>query len=182
MNKTKKIAFAAVSVVMAGTMAMSITACGGGEEPDPDFSTTKQQKYTVAGDDVSISDVTLNINIGDNAMRSISFAYGDLLSGSVTLPDRKTYTSSSLKPAWEAFQTMVGCKFNDVWQNPSKKLENAVNTTTSSGALTAMDIITDGAVSVSTYSDKLLDLSNYLDEMPNYKAFLEANPVTRWSL
>lgn len=161
MNKKLKIAAAAVSVVMAGTMVVGMVGCG---------------------DKNKNKDVTLNINIGDAANRSISFGYGELLSGSVKLPDGKTYSSSSLKPAWAAFEEMVGCKFNDVWQNTSKKIENAVNSTVEGSRLSDMDIITDGATNVSTYSDRLLDLSQYLDKMPNYKKFLDDNPIVRLSL
>ena len=161
MNKKLKIATVAVSVAMAGTMAFGMFGC------------TPKDKG---------GDVTLNINIGDDATRSISFSYGELLSGSVKLPDGKTYSSSSLKPAWAAFETMVGCKFKDVWQNKSEKLKNAVISTVDGGRLSDMDIITDGATAVSEYSDKLLDLSKYLDKMPNYKKFLDENPIVRLSL
>ncbi len=163
MNKTKKLAAVAVAVVMASSLAASVTACGGTPEPD-------------------LSDITLNINVGDKNNRSISFKYGELLSGTVKLPDGKNYTSSDLKPAWKAFESMVGCKFNDVWQNDSNKLKNASESTTSSGNLAAMDIITDGATNISTYSEKLLNINEHLDKMPNYKAFLDANPIVKLSL
>lgn len=176
MNKKLKIATAAVSVVMAGTMAFGMFGCAK-KKPK-----SEQPKYEVAAADADLKDVTLNINIGDAAQRSISFKYGELLSGSVKLPDGKTYTSSSLKPAWAAFQDMVGCKFNDVWQNSSKKLTNAVTQTTEGARLSDMDIITDGASNVATNKADLLDLYNYLDDMPNYKKFLDDNPIVRLSL
>lgn len=176
MNKKLKIATAAVSVVMAGTMVVGMVGCGN-KKP-----VSEQPKYEVAAADADISGVTLNINIGDAAQRSISFGYGELLSGTVTLPDGKSYSSSSLKPAWAAFETMVGCKFKDVWQNTSKKLTNAVTATTEGARLSDMDIITDGASNVATNKADLLDLYNYLDEMPNYKKFLDDNPIVRLSL
>lgn len=176
MNKKLKIATAAVSVVMAGTMAVGMFGCA------PKKPKSTQEKYAVAAADADISGVTLNINIGDAAQRSISFGYGELLSGTVKLPDGKDYSSSSLKPAWAAFQDMVGCKFKDVWQNKSEKLKNASTASADGAKLSDMDIITDGATSVSTYSNDLLDLSNYLDEMPNYKKFLDENPIVRLSL
>ncbi|MDE7086948.1 MAG: hypothetical protein K2O67_02025, partial [Clostridia bacterium] len=40
----------------------------------------------------------------------------------------------------------------------------------------------DSVDQINQNSSKLLDLSNYLDEMPNYKAFLEENSVVRVSL
>ncbi|MDE6791269.1 MAG: hypothetical protein K2J61_06060, partial [Clostridia bacterium] len=71
MNKKLKIATAAVSVVMAGTMAVGMFGC---VKPKPKST---QEKYQVAAED-AIKDVTLNINIGDAAQRSISFGYGEL--------------------------------------------------------------------------------------------------------
>ena len=164
MNKKLKIATIAVSAVMAGSMVVGLFGC------------TKPNSGNNNGD------VTLNINIGDASQRSISFAYGELLSGTIKLPDGKTYSSSSLKPAWAAFEEMVGCKFNDVWQNASKKLELASTSNASGSRLSDMDIITDGAANVSTYSNKLLDLNPHLDKMPNYKKFLDENPIIRLSL
>lgn len=177
MNKKLKIATAAVAVVMAGTMAFGMFGCsnnGGGKKSD------KQEKYTVGTG--SISDVTLNLDIGDNTQRSVSFKYGELISGTVKLPDGKDYSSSSLKPAWSAFQTMVGCNFNDVFSVTSKKLDTAITATATGSTLADRDIITDSAANVTKNSKKLLDLSNYLDEMPNYKAFLESNDIVRLSL
>lgn len=176
MNKKLKIATAAVSVVMAGTMVVGMFGC------TPKKPVSEQEKYEVAAAGTDISGVTININIGDAAQRSISFGYGELLSGTVKLPDGKSYSSSSLKPAWAAFETMVGCKFKDVWQNASKKLTNAATATTEGARLSDMDIITDGAANVATNKASLLDLSNYLDEMPNYKKFLDDNPIVRLSL
>lgn len=177
MNKKLKIATAAVSVVMAGTMAFGIFGCSSNNSSK---TSGKQEKYTVGTGD--ISNTTLNLNIGDNTQRSVSFKVGELISGTVKLPDGKSYSSSSLKPAWEAFQSMVGCKFNDVFSVTSKKVSTAKIATASGSRLVDMDIITDSAAEVSTYSADLLDLSNYLEEMPNYKAFLDANPIVRLSL
>ncbi|MCM1438331.1 MAG: hypothetical protein NC131_03855 [Roseburia sp.] len=178
MNKKLKIATAAVSVVMAGTMAFGMFGCSKGSGTN----NGKQEKLDVAAATESLSDVTLNINIGDAAQRSISYKYGDLLSGNVKLPDGNTYSSSSLKPAWKAFETELGVKFNDVWQNSSNKVTNAITATTNGSRLSDMDIVTAGNSEINDNSSNMLDLSNYLDEMPNYKAFLDANDIVRLSL
>lgn len=166
MNKKVKIAMAAVSAVMVGSMALGMVGCQKNDEP------ASNGKYGV----------TLNINIGDAANRSISFRYGELLSGTVTLPDGKKYTSTSLKPAWQALSDEIQVDFKDVWQNPSKKLENASIASAKGSTFKDMDIITDGAANVSKYSGKLIDLNQHLDKMPNYKKFLDENPIVRLSL
>ena len=180
MNKKLKIATAAVSVVMAGTMAFGMFGCKSSGPSDNNGG--KQKKYAVAAATEDLSDVELKINIGDAAQRSISYQYGDLLSGTVTLPDGKSYTSSSLKPAWKAFQDELGVKFVDNWKYASNKVTNAKTATTSGSMLSDMDIITAGQSEINDNSSDMLDLSNYLDEMPNYKAFLDNNDIVRLSL
>lgn len=174
MNKKLKIATAAVSVVMAGTMAFGMFGCNTSKPTN----TGKQQKYTVAAADADLSDTPLNINIGDSNQRSISFNVGELLSGTVKLPDGKDYNSSSLKPAWKAFSDKIGVPFNDVWQDAKEKVKNAKT----NDRLGDMDIITAGCTEISDNATDMLDLSNYLDEMPNYAAFLKDNAIVRLSL
>lgn len=232
MKKSTKIAVAATSVVMAGTMVFGMLGCDGcsnemaeTEKTVSAFATSvvsalegsdnllsgygtvktaawsrakayynnnmtatseegKQEKYSVASADTDISGITLNLNIGDSAAKSVSYSPSgaNILSGSVKLVDGNTYTADDLKPAWQAFQNMVGCKFNDVWINAKNKVKTAASASAEGERLQDMDIITAGANEISTYSDQMLDLSNYLDEMPNYKKFLEANPIIRLSL
>lgn len=182
MNKKLKIATAAVSVVMAGTMAFGMFGCGGGGGGGKKPAGNKQEKYTVAAADADLSGVTLNVNIGDKVQRSISYKNSGLLSGTIQLPDGKSYNSSALKPAWKAFSEEIGVGLNDVWQNEKNKLTTAINSATSGNQLADMDIISDGCANISDNASKLLDLSNYLDEMPNYAAFLAANDSVRLSL
>ena len=68
---------------MAGTMAFGMFGCKSSGPSDNNGG--KQKKYAVAAATEDLSDVELKINIGDAAQRSISYQYGDLLSGTVTL-------------------------------------------------------------------------------------------------
>ena len=169
-QKTKKLAFAAVAMVMAGSMMFSLAACtptnsgdngnNGGNNgsgntnqgntyPDltiPEAKATtsaseiynklrekdslgeyiaaknsawqrlwdmyengsststsgKQEKYTVAESYPSTTE--LRFDIGDKPTRSVSYANAGIISGTATLPDGKSYTATSLKPAWAALQ------------------------------------------------------------------------------
>lgn len=141
----------------------------------------KQAKLTVA--ETYPSSTQIRFDIGDNNKRSISYNFGGLVSGTITLPDGKQYTSTSLKPTWAALQSKLGdngVTIVDAWSVASKKVETAMTSTTQS--LGDRDIITDGAKTINDNSSLFLDLSNYLDEMPNYKQFLEENPIVRLSL
>lgn len=184
MNKTKKIAMAAVAVIMAGTMALPLAACTKKEKPT--LGEAAQGKLEVSvGSDGKLSysaDTTINMNIGDKVQRSISYRDGSgILSGTVKLPDGKEYKTGDMKPAWVNLQNKLNVKFNDAYKTDSKKL-----TTLTADELAAIDILTDSADAMTTEgmknSEKLLDFNNYLEYMPNYKAYLDANPVVRLAL
>lgn len=185
MNKTKKIAVAAVSLVMAGTMAVSIAACSG--KTHGKFKDAAQAKLEVSLDESGrlkySSDTTLNVNIGDKNYRSISYLEaGKVLSGTVTLPDGKQYKSGDLKPTWANLQTKLGLKFNDVYKADTKKLDEMDKDKASAD----WNIVTDSADNMTTKGtatpELLLDFNQYLDYMPNYKAYLDANAVVRLAL
>ncbi|MDE6690717.1 MAG: hypothetical protein K2K04_01985, partial [Clostridia bacterium] len=140
----------------------------------------KQQKYTVA--ESYPATTQLKFDVGDDAARAVSFANGGIISGTVTLPDGKQYTTSSLKPAWAALEKSLNLRVVDAFSKKSDKIKDAAINTTAGGGLGDRDIITDGVETINQYSDKLLDLSNYIEDMPNYAKFLEENPVVRLSL
>lgn len=221
MNKKLKIATAAVSVVMAGTMAVAVFGCTK-NTPEPTTDATKivsavnsklnygqyislcgtaynrlvskewvgsgakQDKITL-GDVASTDTIDLKFNVGDKNTRSISYISGaKLLTGTVILPDGTKASPSELKPVWSTIQSKLSSDLNgatvtftDKYKNDSDKIEKAVSTDKD---LATYDLITDGVTNVAKHQDKLLDLSNYLDEMPNYKAFLDANPTVKDSL
>ena len=191
MNKFKKLAVAAVSVVMAGTMAASFTACGKDKETfyDPsDFNvlnadgTINYQTYK------DREKVTLNIAIGHNSATT-STAFHDL-GNVITLPNRATsYSDGQMKPAWEQMGADLNIEWNDVYgyQQTSKNL-NWLLTTVENGVTkySGTDLFTTDlsvAVSKSTSGEAdILNLADYLDKMPNFKKFLSENPVVYLSL
>ena len=178
MNKTKKIAIAAVSLVMAGSMALGIVGCGGGNKAtyDPKLDENGALTYTDGA-------VTLNLNIGNynkDAQQGISYTTKDL-SGNTVLPDGKTYGAGMLKPAWQAVQDLLKINLADKFQNMSS--DNQIVTPAKvAGELAKYDLVSGSLAQIVTYSDQFLELGQYLKYMPNYSAFLDANPVTRYSL
>ena len=173
MNKTKKIAFGVVSLIMAGTMALSLSACG-----DPDDNEGGGGKLTVAEE--YESGTAIRFDIGDDAKRSVSYNFGDILSGTVTLPDGNSYSGTSLKPAWAALEKSLDIDVVDVWSVKSNKVTTALSSVTA--PLSGRDIITDGVMNINNNSEHFLNLADYLEYMPNYAEFLEENPVVRLSL
>ena len=232
MNKTKKIAIAAVSLVMAGTMAMSIAACqttrqtintdntiaGGAWDAAPSAAATSfvsrlgntynlttrvstndaawktaSQYWSWMKDDVSTpsqnapglsyaATTEIGIAIGHNDTKTGAF-YGTL-SGQATLPDGSIASAGELKPAFKAMQDRLNFKFVNGYggKSTSANLKDLVD---SNKWGSTVDIATSDlskAVEYANGQNNILNLGDHLDKMPNFKAFLESNPIVYLSL
>ena len=197
MSKTKKIATAVVSVVLAGAMCFSFAACGDKTNridyptftPDKPanasqnmlpLSVVSEEDHTLAYNDGT----QLSMNMGQNSTYTISFRNNKIAQGSeVTLPDGVKYGTGDMKPAWKTLSEELDVSLVDSFTalSSSQQITQAVTDrllgsyTMISGDSTA--IVNEGAA-----NNSFLDLSLYLDYMPNFKYFLEQNPVVRMSL
>ncbi|MGN1110631.1 MAG: hypothetical protein ACI4QY_03185 [Oscillospiraceae bacterium] len=99
--------------------------------------------------------------------------------GKLTLADGKTYVTGDLKPTWVEVQNQLNVKFEDKYQgnSASKEWEYWKQ------QLDQVDFVS-GTASLLTENgpDMLVNIANYLDGMPNFKAYLEANPIVRLSI
>ena len=196
MNKKLKIAFAATSVVMAGTMVFGMFGCSGnkpnpgpnpGPNPDPgpggeivertDIKYDENHRLTFAEGTA----ISVNAGNGTDATTCQSIAYRDSeLAGTVKMPDGVEYNAGDLKPAWAALKAQLKLNISDsyTYLGSDAQLTDPIE----KGTIGNYDIITASAAAITQNTDVLVNINDYLDYMPNYKAFLEANPVTRWSL
>ncbi|MGN0804753.1 MAG: hypothetical protein ACI4MS_05165 [Candidatus Coproplasma sp.] len=171
MNKKAKIAMVATSVVMAGTMVLGVTGC------TSNAPTTTDTGY----------DVTIGIAAGNSKDITTSISFRDL-EDQITLSDGVTYQVGDLKPAWQALSDRLEVNIEDKWTgtDAGNHLPNAINGTegyVDDKAWENIDIITTNLSKVdATTKPKLLNLYDYLDMMPNYKAFLKENPVVELSI
>lgn len=242
MSKTKKIATAAVSLVLAASMCIAFAACSDDSVVDPGdsafvygsidlgrpssasdaisslsnyglstFETTANNAFQSALTyynnrntvntttsqpvlDPSLDsndkltwddDLSLNMNMGQSSSVSLAFST-DNISGSytATLLDGKSYTANSLKPAWRSLSEKLGVTLVDSFNDEGSN-SNRINNLIQAERIDEYAMVTGTAeqiVSAGTSSQTFLDLSLYLDYMPNFKAFLEANPATYMSL
>ncbi len=171
MNKTKKIAIAAVSLAMAGTLAFGVFGCTpggnkpvnkpsvGGPSSSVDLSNFGDVNNIGVGDksgvvatnaDKSINydsykngrqKVTLNMACGNNNLMT-SMSFRTLSNG-LLLPDGKTYENDDFKPAWQQIGTDLNIGFKDVYLGSatSSNFADAVKATGDS-AYTNVDILT----------------------------------------
>ena len=98
----------------------------------------------------------------------------------VTLADGVTYNTGSLKPTWVALQEILGVVFESKYQGngAAKEFEYWKD------RLNEVDMVSGNASTLSEYGEvgSLVNLADYLDRMPNFKAYLEANPIVRLSI
>lgn len=175
MKMNKKIVVAAVSAVMAGTMAFSFTACGpkGSDKTKPNVDGNGKLTYS--------SDTTLKFDIGDKAERGIAYT-SSIISGTIKLLDGKTYTSGDLKPAWKAMSDKLGFNLVSTYSVDSNKYADYA----AKGTLGNVNLFTDSVSNITTAANAnpslFLNLGAYLEYMPNFKAFIEADTATYMSL
>ncbi len=97
-----------------------------------------------------------------------------------TLANGKTYYAGDLKPTWERVQEVLGMKFEDHYQG--KKASDEFDFWKEK--LNEIDMVagTASKLSESGAEGNFINLADYLDRMPNFKAYLEANPIVRLSI
>lgn len=222
MNKYKKIAVAAVSVVMAGTMVVSLAGCdkkpstkkttgtmsrvegfmqdawktavNGYTNPTGTSSQTKLTPKVKSGTKELdyAANTTLNTYLGyDNAERGIKYAskhiekLGANVGGDATTATvyGVNYVAGDLKPAWKALSDTLKIKFNDDYDG-SKTDKHMEQVSQSTLGINGHQVFTASAGNINQQGAQgtLLNIADYLEYMPNYKAFLDANPIVRLSL
>lgn len=104
----------------------------------------------------------------------------DLAGEGITLADGKTYNSGDFKPTWQAVQEILGITIEDNYQGNSASNEYDYW----DAQLDQIDMLSGTASKLSENGQqgKLVNIAQYLDKMPNFKAYLEANPIVRLSI
>ena len=98
----------------------------------------------------------------------------------VTLADGNTYNTGDLKPTWVEAGKILNIKFEDKYQGngAAKEFEFWKD------RLNEVDMISGTAAVLSEYGEagSLVNLADYMDQMPSFKAYLDANPIVRLSI
>ncbi|MCM1130495.1 MAG: hypothetical protein NC087_03470 [Anaeroplasma bactoclasticum] len=153
-----------LSAAACGLMAVSLASCG------------ETKKANLKG---STIDVYINY----------CGAYGPTFTGLVSNyktyknpVDNKTYSEGDLLPVWEQLQTTLECTIKDAaWsvdQYQSVKDDAQETALKSYEKFNELDIVMMSNANANKFAadGKLLNINKYLNYMPNYKAFLDANP------
>lgn len=148
---------------------------GGGGEPD----TPKELVYA--------DGTKLNMAVThDGPKTSISFKDASITGEGLVLADGKTYHTDDLKPVWAELEEILKVEFTDVligkkaaeefeaWQQLGFKDSNNQS----------VDVLVGNASDISEAGKRgeIVNLAEWLDYMPNFKAFLDENPIVKLSV
>ncbi len=184
-SKKSWIALFLVAVMVVGCLA----GCGG---PDVEVQTTAapsgeetQQGETQGGESTGSltyePGTVLRMAVGyNNPNTGIAFD-AETAGDGITLADGVTYNTGDLKPTWVEVENVLNVKFEDKFTGAGGASKEF---TYWKEQLDQVDMVS-GTASLLTengVAGSIVNIAEYLDMMPNFKAYLEANPIVRLSI
>ena len=124
--------------------------------------------------------VTLRMATGYNSAKTGIIFDSETAGEGITLADGKTYNAGDLKPTWVALEEILDVKFDSKYQGngSAKEFEYWKD------RLNEVDMVSGPATTLNEYGEtgSLVNLAEYMDQLPNFKAYLDANPIVRLSI
>ena len=122
----------------------------------------------------------LRMATGYNNTKTGLFFDAGVAGEGVTLADGMTYLAGDLKPTWVEVEKQLGVKFENQYQGNSAAKEFDFW----KDRLAEVDMVSGTAAKLTEYGEagSIVNIAEYLDMMPNFKAYLEANPIVRLSI
>lgn len=156
-----------VFVLLVSLFTLVLVACGGDKNPKLDYTEGTE----------------LNLAVAHNSKATtITFQDEKITKNGLTLADGVTYQLNDLKPVWKELQNKLNVTFKDVYagndsaQNEYRYWKNL--------NFQGVDVVVGNAdeMSADGKQGKIVNLADYLDYMPNFKKFLEENPIVYLSV
>jgi len=133
------------------------------------------------------ADTTLRMAAGYSKAKTAITFDAETAGEGITLGDGVTYHTGDLKPTWVEMEKILSDKlgtpviFEDKWTGNggvSDEFEYWKD------RLNEVDIITGGSIVLSEQGEtgSLINLADYADKLPNFMAYLNANPIVRLSI
>lgn len=169
MKKTKLF-----TIVLALVLAFSLVACTGNPTGpvNPDTPDAPKLEYAAG--------TALRMATGYNS-KSTGIAFdADIAGDGITLADGNTYHTGDLKPTWVELQNQLNVVFENKYQG--KKASDEWKYW--EPQLDQVDMVSGTATLLNEAgaAGKVVDIAQYLDMMPNFKKYLEDNPIVRLSV
>ncbi len=197
MKNMKKLLALVLAVVMVCSM---LTACGGNTDPTTTAPTTTQGSEdpttggntdpTTGSTEPTTTEPAKKLEYKKGTVLRMATGYNNKKTGmsfdaevageGITLADGKTYHAGDLKPTWVEVQNVLGISIEDKYQGNSATNELKYW----KEQLNQVDILSGNTVGLTEegVAGNIVNLADYLDYMPNFKAYLESNPIMRLSI
>ena len=122
----------------------------------------------------------LRMATGYNSSKTGLFFDAEIAGDGVTLADGNTYHAGDLKPTWVEVEKELNVVFEDKYQGNSASNEFDYW----KEQLDQVDFVSGTAAKLTEYGEagSIVNIAEYLDQMPHFKAYLEANPIVRLSI
>ena len=130
---------------------------------------------TEAPKDLAFAEGTiLRMATGYNSKKTGLFFDAEVAGEGIQLADGVTYQAGDLKPTWVEVQNRLGMVFEDKYQGNSAQKEFEYW----KDRLGEVDMVSGNATTLNEYGTggSLVNIAEYLDQMPNFKAYLDENP------
>ena len=101
--------------------------------------------------------------------------------GTITLANGKTYGVGDLKPTWEKIEELLKVELVDVFTGAGSATSEF---NTWKEKLQDCDLVVGTATQLTQNgaAGKMVNIAEYLDKMPNFRKYLEENPIVRLSI
>lgn len=187
MKNTKRIISALLAVCM---VAVCFAGCGKKLDVAQPNTNTDQPAATSGGEAASAEHAAQELSFAQGTVLRMATGYNSGKTGlffdaetageGIVLADGVTYQAGDLKPTWVEVQNRLGMVFENKYQGNSaaKEFEYWKD------RLNEVDMISGTATTLTEYGENgsIVNLADYLDMMPNFKAYLETNPIVRLSI
>ena len=167
--------FAGCNKIEVPTPSTNAPTGNNGDPTDPNNDPTQPVDQLVFANGTQLRMAT-----GYNNKKTGLFFDAEVAGEGVTLADGVTYHTGDLKPTWVEVENRLGMKFVDMYQGNSATNEFKFW----QDRLGEVDMVAGSASQLTEagVAGKLVNIAEYLDKMPNFSAYLAANPIVRLSI
>ena len=180
MKKSKSL----IALLLVATMLVALLAgCGGKINVDGDGTDAQSSEGETAAPAAELTyaeGTTLRMAVGYNSTKTGLRFDPEVAGEGVTLADGKTYNAGDFKPTWVEVMNVLGINIEDNYQGNSASKEFDFW----KEQMANIDVLSGTASKLTEYGEQgvIVNIAEYLDSMPNFKAYLEANPIVRLSI
>jgi len=170
-----------IALLTAVSLLCGCSGKTGGNLPQPSAVPTDYEMETTIPEELNYAKGTvLRMATGYNSPQTGLSFDAETAGGGITLADGVTYHAGELKPTWVEVEKRLNIIIEDKYQGNSAGKELAYW----SERMDEIDLVSGSADSLTKAGEagKLVNIAEYLEIMPNLRAYLEDNPIARMAI